>query len=202
MKRYIRQVHQAILILLLSNLSLLNIEAKVVIYPAPKSEKLSSDYSVEVNGKPIPVYHAQTQHHDKKYSIAYFDFSGSVIVKVKSKFSLENLSVLPYKYGISPTVKSTVATFKLGKSCDISFEPDGCNSPLLLFTNNLEIDPPKPNDPNVIYFGAGEHNPKGGLIKLYDGQTRYLEGGAVVKAGIEAMGQSTTNEHVNTVQFK
>ena len=70
-------------------LSMVCVNAKVVVYPAPVSETLSVDYVIEVDGKPIPVYTALTQHHDKKYSIAYFDFSGSATVKIKSKFSLE-----------------------------------------------------------------------------------------------------------------
>ena len=66
-------------------LSMVCVNAKVVVYPAPVSETLSVDYVIEVDGKPIPVYTALTQHHDKKYSIAYFDFSGSATVKIKSK---------------------------------------------------------------------------------------------------------------------
>ena len=58
-------------------------KCEVVVYPAPVSETLSVDYVIEVDGKLIPVYTALTQHHDKKYSIAYFDFSGSVTVKIK-----------------------------------------------------------------------------------------------------------------------
>lgn len=61
--------------------------------------------------KPIPVYTALTQHHDKKYSIAYFDFSGSATVKIKSKFSLEKLIVLPNKYGICPSIHQDEAIF-------------------------------------------------------------------------------------------
>ena len=64
----------------------MNIGAKVVSYPVPQTEPLSSDYTVEVNGITIPVYTASTQHHDKKYSIAYFDFSGTVTITVKSNF--------------------------------------------------------------------------------------------------------------------
>ena len=58
----------------------MNIWAKVVSYPVPQTEPLSSDYTVEVNGITIPVYTDSTQHHDKKYSIAYFDFSGTVTI--------------------------------------------------------------------------------------------------------------------------
>lgn len=36
----------------------MNIGAKVVSYPVPQTEPLSSDYTVEVNGITIPVYTA------------------------------------------------------------------------------------------------------------------------------------------------
>ena len=91
----------------------MNIGAKVVSYPVPQTEPLSSDYTVEVNGITIPVYTASTQHHDKKYSIAYFDFSGTVTITVKSNFQLSKLNILPDKYGIRPSVNKNIATFKL-----------------------------------------------------------------------------------------
>ena len=58
-------------LLLLAALSILTVNAKVISYPAPKGETLSSDYMVEVDGVSVPVYMAKTQHHDKKYSIVY-----------------------------------------------------------------------------------------------------------------------------------
>ena len=179
-------------LLLLAALSILTVNAKVISYPAPKGETLSSDYMVEVDGVSVPVYMAKTQHHDKKYSIAYFDFSGTVTVKIKSKLSLDHLNILPDKYAIHPSVNKDIATFHLNEPCDISFEPDGCNSPLILFCNELETDIPSKNDPNVIYFGPGEHNPENGLIRLGSNQTLYLAGGAVVNAGIEATGDNIT----------
>ena len=99
---------------------------------------------------------------------------------------------MPDKYGIRPSVNKNIATFKLDTPCDISFEPDGCNSPLILFSNELEKSIPSKDDPNVIYYGPGEHNPKNGLIKLTDNQTLYIAGGAVVNAGIEATGDNIT----------
>ena len=59
---------------------------ELTIYPAPEGEILSTDYAVEVNGRPVPVYAIQSRWHDKKYSAAYFDFSGTVTVKIKINF--------------------------------------------------------------------------------------------------------------------
>lgn len=67
--------------------SILYVNAKVVIYPAPVGEALSIDYVIEVDGKSIPIYIALTQHHDKKYSITYFDFSGNVTIKTFDEVS-------------------------------------------------------------------------------------------------------------------
>lgn len=168
---------------------------RVVIYPAPGGEALSNDYAIEVNGEPVPVYRIESRWHAKKYSAAYFDFSGSITVNIRvnlpvaqSNPSLEGLAVLPAKYGIKPTVADGVATFTTNRHFDISFEPTGQDSPLHLFTNPIEIDAPRPGDRNVVYFGPGIHKPS--LIELNSGQTLYISGGAIVKAAVTSKGDN------------
>lgn len=169
------------------------VEAQVTTYDTSGLEDyLSEDYTIEVNGLSVPVYAATTQLHDKKYSIAYFDFSGEVTVKIKSELPLDKLVVLPERYNIKPEVENNEAVFILNSPYDISFEPTGCNSPLLIFTNSSETNIPDKNDPNVLFFDPGEHNPENGLIKLSDNQTLYIAGGAIVNAGIEATGDNIT----------
>lgn len=165
----------------------------VVIYPAPEGEVLSEDYAVEVNGKSVPVYVIQSQWHDKKYSAAYFDFEGTVTVKIKPNLStlktsaaLEQLAIRPEKYGIKPSIADGAATFTTDRHFDISFEPTGQNSPLHLFSNPLETKPPKSGDPNVVYFGPGIHKPT--HIHLTAGQTLYIAGGAIVKSAVTSTG--------------
>ena len=156
-------------------------DAAVVVYPAPPGEVLSTNYTIEVDGKPVVVYLAQTQHEDKRpYSFAYFDFSGLVTVKIKTDVPLDKLEVRPSKYGIKPTIDHGEATFTVDKPFNISFEPTGENIPLLLFGNPIEKDAPKPGDTNVIYFGPGIHKPT--RIDLTSGQTLYIAGGAVVQS--------------------
>lgn len=70
----------------------------------------------------------------------------------------------------------------------ISIEPEGKRGPLLLFANPLEENPPKPDDPNVVYFGPGVHRPERIVLKSH--QTLYLAGGAVVKGGVIAEGEN------------
>jgi hypothetical protein len=164
--------------------------ADVITYPAPQGEPLSPDYTLEVSGHPVPVHPIKTQHRDGKYSAAYFDFSGPATVKIKTSLPLGKLAILPAKYNIKPTVENGQVTFTTDKPFNISFEPTGADSPLLLFSNPIEKVPPKPGDPNVIYFGPGSHNSDTGLIKLTSNQTLYIAGGAVVHAGIDASGDN------------
>jgi len=43
----------------------LDLRAEVVTYPAPDGEQLSTDYAVEADGKPVPVYRVKSQWHEK-----------------------------------------------------------------------------------------------------------------------------------------
>jgi hypothetical protein len=168
---------------------------RVVIYPAPVGEVLSPDYTVEVNGKAVPVYAIASQWHDKKYSAAYFDFSGTVTVKIrpnlatlKTTVALDQLAIRPAKYGIQPAIADGEATFTTSTQFNISFEPTGQNSPLHLFSNPIEIGAPNQGDPNVVYFGPGIHKPT--RIDLTAGQTLYIAGGAVVKSAVTSTGDN------------
>ena len=144
--------------------------AEIVTYPAPDGEALSTDYLVEVNGRPVDVHLARTESHDGKYGFAYFDFSGEVNVRVTSSMSLEKVEILPENSGIMSVLrKAHTLEFTVRHPFKVSIERDGENSPLLLFGNPLEQDPPKAGDSHVVYFGPGIHEP--GKISLTDNQT-------------------------------
>lgn len=55
---------------------------------------------------------------------------------------------------------------------------------LHLFGNPVETDVPGPNDPNVLYYGAGFHNVIGGVLNVPSGKTVYLAGGAALSGGV------------------
>jgi len=165
--------------------------SQVVTYPAPAGEAVIGDYRVEVNGKPVDIYAAKSQYFDKKYYFASFDFKGPITVRVTSTQSLERAILLPARFGIKPVVeKPNSLMFETRQPFRIAIERDGRNSPLLLFGNPVELDPPKPGDTNVVYFGPGIHNPV--KIPLKDNQTLYLAGGAVVKGFVSAKGTNIT----------
>ncbi|HVU34110.1 MAG TPA: glycosyl hydrolase family 28 protein [Opitutaceae bacterium] len=163
------------------------VPARVVAVAAPAGEAVSPDYQVEANGQSVAVYSAKTFHFDGKYSFASFDFSGEVKVRVTSPVSLQRAVILPEGCAIDPHEGADGALeFTLRQPCKLSIERDGENSPLLLFGNALEANPPKPDDPGVVYFGPGVH--RVGKITLTSNQTLYVAAGAVVKGGVEARG--------------
>ena len=164
--------------------------AKVVVYPAPEGEKASGDYTVEVAGRPVFVYSANVLHGGPA-SFAYFDFDGRVEVKVTVRRDLSKAVIRPLSFGLTPAVEGRTIRFALDRPRNMSIEPDGrYERPLLLFANPLETARPDPAARGVKYFGPGIHTP--GRIKLGDGETLYVAGGAIVKGGVLAEGNDIT----------
>ncbi len=166
--------------------------ADVVTYPAPPDERQAAAYEVWAGDQQVDVYTARTLDepfagkqwdYGGPYCFANFDLAGSVVVKITSSRSLRDTIVRPLAAGIQPVLQDDhTLTIKLDKPQKLSIEPDGRRGPLLLFANPLEVDPPKKEDPNVIYYGPGVHKPE--KIVVGSNQTLYLAGGAVVKAEV------------------
>jgi len=164
--------------------------ASVKVYPAPPGAILSNDYKLTVDGQQVAVYFAPGRDNlGGNYSFAYFDFSGNASVEITSAMSLDSTMIRPETKIIEKSVTGNKLRFSISSSpCQVSIEPDGINKPLLLFANPPEVNPPKKGDPDVIYYGPGIHKP--GIINLVDNQTLYIAGGAVVKAGVNAVGKN------------
>ena len=185
-------------------------EAKVITYPVPETEKANCHYAVFVNGKPVDIYKAQSPVHSMyegaEYYFCYFDFEGEVDVRVHSK----NSFCRPCPYTITdPKVRAQYAKtnvsevypryikvyrynshnvyFKRTKPFQAIIMRDGIKMPLIVFGNPIEKNPPKKDDPNVVYFGAGLHYVKEPII-LKDNQTLYVAGGAVLRSTMENLG--------------
>jgi hypothetical protein len=158
---------------------------EVTCWSAPEGEPLSAAYRVTVDEKPVPVYLARSVHGGD-YAFATFDFMGTVKVAVAMAKGRGGRGVIirPQSARIQGRVDGATLSFTLDGPRKLSIEPDGIEGPLLLFANRPESHPPRPGDPNVVYFGPGIHKPE--RIVLKAGQTLYLAGGAVVKGAIIA----------------
>jgi len=148
----------------------------IQIYPAPAGEELSKDFGVQVEGKQVPVYvakvasaeperrwkamddKAHSADYFEKASFAYFDMQGTVTVTVGYPEVIQSAKVLPSSRKITPTIqgKSLSLTLSEPKPLTIEVNGDWVRS-LHLFANPIETDAPRPDDPNVIYFGPGIH---------------------------------------------
>lgn len=169
--------------------------ATVITYPAPDGEPASPDYTASVDGKPVHCYTSRVydtrftegEEFGLKYStatFAYFDFEGEVTVEVRSILGADSATIRPASYGIEAEVSDGVIRFQLDRPRKLTIEPNGRENRVLhLFANAIETDRPRPDDPNVIYFGPGVHEI--GSLKLNSNQTLYIAGGAVVYGIIE-----------------
>jgi polygalacturonase len=82
-------------------------------------------------------------------------------------------------------VQGSFIRFTVRAGQQVSVEPYGDTGPILhLFANPIEQDVPSIDDPNVLFYGPGEHEISS--LRLKSGQTLYLAGGAVLTGIVAA----------------
>ena len=169
------------------------VSSEVVTWPAAEGTKVTDDFQVRVNGKPLDVQLVPIPSHTLKgenahpYSFAQFDCAKEVTVEITTTQSVENVRILPLAKGIKAEKKSAHSiSFNAKPPFQLAVEPEGRHHALILSANLPETDTPKADDPSVVYFGPGRHKP--GVITLKDNQTLYLAGGAWVEGAIRASG--------------
>jgi len=170
---------------------------QVVTWPAPTEEKAFEDCTLQVEDKPVFAYTATANRSaaghgvaPEQYGFSCFDFTGTVRVVVKTVRKLESVTIRPASAGIKAVVKDDTASFILTRPCKLSVEFNGSeNRPLILFAGAPESYPggvPRPGQPGVRYFAPGIYEV--GEIRLADGETLYIAGGAVVKGKVVVQG--------------
>ena len=161
----------------------------VRVYSAPAGEPLATNFSVTVGQQSAPVYLAQVGTIDpaKKSSgfipyptaFASFDLEGSITVSVTCPEVINGAKILPSSSGVTPTLSAHTLTFTVSQPGQLEIEVNGdWMHSLQLFVNPIEKDAPRPDDPNVIYFGPGRHEVDD--LQVGSGKMVYIAGGAVV----------------------
>lgn len=182
--------------------SLPHSQGGVRIYPAPAGEPLSDRFQVTVNGRRALVYRARVAPgdeqlrwkamDDKANSANYyeeaafttFDMSAPVRIRVVCKDRVQSAVVLPSSAGIKPVIRGNSVSFTLPKPLPLTLEVNGdWVHSLHILANPPEKDAPRPNDPDVIYFGPGIHEVS--RVVVESGKTVYLAGGAIVRGVIK-----------------
>lgn len=154
--------------------------SEVITFEGP--EEMTSDkyYSVYVNGERLDVYDTEIA------SFARVDFTGTVEVVVETMFDVRWVDIRPGRKAIKPVYLSAHSfSFVLEEPQDLSIELNGRirQQPLFFFSDLPENDIPDRTNPDVIWFEGGKVYENVSL-EVKDGQTVYIEGGAVVQGNI------------------
>ena len=129
------------------------------------------------------------------YCVVDHPFDGPVGVRVeKLRGSFSSVDIRPTKWNIAARqVTDRMIEFDIpsldARKLSIEFDGDRQHN-LFLITHRPDENKPDPSDPNVIYFGPGEHDRD--VIRLTDGQTLYLDYGAVLYSLVEVVGNHCT----------
>ena len=173
------------------------IQAEIVIYPVPQGiyyARHNDDYTVKVrqvgekDWVDLYEYNVKVDMDTKSdATMVQFDFSGKVEVLVqKNNGELRSAVVRPLSKGIQPEIDGNFLLFTLDKpqKLSVEFNGDRLNN-LHVFANPIIENVPDKNDPNVMYFESGIHEPTdvaGKCFRIPSNTTVYLAPGAVVKA--------------------
>ena len=160
------------------------------VYPAPSGVTLNTTYTVQVQvpGGPwqsLDVYQTTVNGYtSSKTSFVYFDTDGPVNISVTSNIGTITTAVIrPAANNITPTINGNTMTFTHIRSHEaLGGSEWGCQQHIwIIFANPVEVNPPSPTDPNVIYVGPGLYTQD---YVVPSGKTLYIAGGAVIKAAV------------------
>ncbi|MET8975109.1 glycosyl hydrolase family 28 protein [Streptomyces sp. NPDC004539] len=173
---------------------------KLVTYPRPATMPTNTSYKVRVRTAPdgdwqtLDIWRPQLGEINaatgsgKVYnsSLVSFDFCGPVEIEVTYlKGGTTKARVRPDSYGIKPELLGDTLRFTLDEPRNVIVQiNDDVFDALHVLTGRPNPRPPKSGDPNVLYFGPGVHTTSDGTLKVAEGQTVYLDGGAVLTATV------------------
>jgi polygalacturonase len=172
--------------------------AGLLVYAAPPGAPHNEAYTVrvrEVDGAwtNLFAYDAVVDEEVKGHmGFASFDsdFAKPVEVEVhKIGGRVNNARIRPASAKVVSRVTADTITFTLTRPAKVSVEVNGeLHSNLMIFANPREENPVAGPGPGIHYFGPGVHNlgiDGRGMLKLADGETVYIAGGAIVYGNIE-----------------
>ena len=155
--------------------------------PLPPQTKASQTYRVFVNGQETPV--GVEQSAERPVESTAFQFNGKAEIRIVVNKPFDKCRIRPLRFGLTERAKRTPTDaggqemrFVLDEPRRLLIDVDGLPD-LALISSRPDADLPRPDDPNVIYFGPGVHEP--GRIRVQSNQTVFLDAGAKVYGTIE-----------------
>ena len=161
--------------------------------PAPQGVDLKHDFEVAARipggqWKNLDTYMMQVdevkgaRHNARKVSVAKFEFSGTVELRIISKTQhIISYQVRPLSYRIPAKQQCDTLQIFIDRPRYLSVEVNGdIYNNLHIFADTL-MNKPKAKKKDLIYFGPGIHDFHGDSIAVASGKTVFLDQGAVVK---------------------
>ena len=156
-----------------------------VALPAPTLRAAEPDFQAFVSGQPLQL------HGFLQGAFGLFEVASPVDVEIRTGFDVRWVNVRPLSAGVSASIAGDHRSvrFKVAGTTPLTVEfNEDLTSVVHLFPYGPESDIPKPDAPNVRFFGPGIH--EAGLIDLHDGGTLYLAPGAWVKGNVRSVNSS------------
>ena len=169
------------------------------IHHPPQGEKTVSDFEVNLNGEKTSPWFCRVSAlpyntvwpgfqrpmvQTEIASFVSFEMDEEVSVKLVAAKDFTELVVRPLSKGISAKSNGREITFDIIEYGYYTVELDGFHNALHIFANPASDFGVDKNADNVLYYGPGVHDI--GSIELEDGQTLYVDGGAVLYGSVMA----------------
>ena len=136
----------------------------LVTYPAPAGITMNTTYTVQVRvpggtWQNVDVYNTTVGYSHQCFLCLFrYGRSGRSSVTNNSG-TVTSAAIRPTSAELTPAINGNTMTFSISGPMKLSVEVNGdVNNNLDLFANPVEVNPPSPTDPNVIYLGPGVHN--------------------------------------------
>ncbi|MFJ2977582.1 hypothetical protein ACIPEP_01870 [Curtobacterium sp. NPDC087082] len=166
--------------------------ASIQANPGNPTSPTATAHTVSVNGAAVPVKAESVS--GTSHDVAMFakgTGTATVSVTMPGLAASATPVVTPRTLGIATTRAGDTVTFTIRDAHPLVIETPGVRA-LFLFVTPSETAVPSVSDPDVLYFGPGEHD--AGVIRPVSGQTVYLAPGALVHGRID--GDGVTGVHV------
>ena len=169
------------------------------VYPVVGTGPTCNDYKVKINGQEVKLNTARVsavpfnrrwpghqRQIDQSEPIQFLSMATDepITFEITPNTPFETVKIRPKSLGITPCIENGTIRFALEKPAYFTVEPYGRSRALHIFADPLSKYNVDINAPNIIYFGAGEHD--AGTIELKSNQTLFIDEGAVVYACIRA----------------
>ena len=154
--------------------------------PGNPTSPTATAHSVSVNGTVVPVKAESVS--GTSHDVAMFakgTGTATVSVTMPGLAASATPVVTPRTLAIATSRSGDTVTFTIRDAHPLVIETPGVRA-LFLFVTPSETAVPSATDPNVLYFGPGEHD--AGVIRPVSGQTVYLAPGALVHGRIDGDG--------------